>query len=441
MGDRFPEPVEAEKFLSRKVKVETEKWDELKWGEHAHAFTVAHSIKAGVLDHIHGLLNKAMSEGQAFSAFKKNMLTLMEKSGWYGREGKTKDDKTYINWRIRIIYDTNMRTAHAAARYRRQLQAADLRPVWIYKSKLVGKNRRQEHIVLHNKAFRYDDPFWNSYYPPNGWECKCFVDTRSESGAQREKIDILETDKNGNPPDIGVDWNTVADKAWKYNVGCEALAPNFGKFNNIKDADKKNGTHYMEEIRNRYQEDLDKSRMTEPEFSAYMRRAKDTDYRSAGYILQVGNLENKRFVALSGKTGITDSKIMATDTQLWHSQGNKIKRVKEAENRTDLTPAEKVQEVKRLEDMVVPQDMFGDLYEQLQEPDRIYLSKNPHTKRQALEFHFVKTLPKGRVIRIVLRVYMDPENGLYLAPEVITIEKIDDVYKGKGLKKYEEIKW
>jgi uncharacterized protein with gpF-like domain len=119
MGSRFPEPVEAKQFLSKKVDVETDAWDDLKWGEHARAFTVAHSVKAGILNDIHGMLNKALAEGQSFEDFRNGMRAGMEKTGWYGRGDKTKDDKNYINWRIRVIYDTNMRTAHAAARYRR----------------------------------------------------------------------------------------------------------------------------------------------------------------------------------------------------------------------------------------------------------------------------------------------------------------------------------
>jgi uncharacterized protein with gpF-like domain len=441
MADRFPEPTEAKRYLKRKLNVKTDAWDDLKWGEHAHAFTVAHSMQANVLDDIHGLMNRAMAEGQAFGDFRKGMLDMMGKRGWYGKAGKTQEDKTYINWRIRIIYDTNMRTAFAAARYREQLESAEARPIWVYVSKLHGKNRRQEHILLHDKAFRYDDPFWSTYYPPNGWGCQCRVTTKSEHGAVRDSVKVLQSGSDGKPPAIsGEDWGKF-DPTWKYNPGRESLAPKFAKFDNIKASDKKNGTHQMEEIRNKYQEDLNKSRMTEQEFSAYMRRVKDVEYRGAGYILQVGNLESKRFVALSLKTGITDSKIMATDTQLWHSQGNKIKRVDTAKSRTDLTPAEKNKLVKQLEDIIIPQEMFGDVYEQLREPERIYIEKKPHTKMKAVDIHFVKTLLNGKVIKIIVRTYIDLKSDLYLSPEIITMEKIDDMYKGKGMNNYEEIRW
>lgn len=32
---------------------------------------------------------------------------------------------------------------------------------------------REEHAALHNITLPIDDPFWNSYFPPNGWNCRC----------------------------------------------------------------------------------------------------------------------------------------------------------------------------------------------------------------------------------------------------------------------------
>jgi phage putative head morphogenesis protein, SPP1 gp7 family len=32
---------------------------------------------------------------------------------------------------------------------------------------------REEHAALHNTTLPFDDPFWDSYYPPNGWNCRC----------------------------------------------------------------------------------------------------------------------------------------------------------------------------------------------------------------------------------------------------------------------------
>lgn len=144
-----PRPQRAIDFLTKKIKVETESWDDLKCGEHAHAMTVAHSANTGVLDEIHRLLNDAVEKGTSFQDFRNGMLDMMKKTGWYGgvdlpeiadgdtkKERQTKRDKReqYINWRIGVIYDTNMKTAYAQAAYRDQLQGAALRPIWVYQS-------------------------------------------------------------------------------------------------------------------------------------------------------------------------------------------------------------------------------------------------------------------------------------------------------------------
>lgn len=34
---------------------------------------------------------------------------------------------------------------------------------------------RDDHAVLHNTTLPMDDPFWDEYYPPLGWNCRCTV--------------------------------------------------------------------------------------------------------------------------------------------------------------------------------------------------------------------------------------------------------------------------
>ncbi len=38
----------------------------------------------------------------------------------------------------------------------------------------AGDDRvREEHAILHNTTLPIDDPFWDSFLPPNGWGCRC----------------------------------------------------------------------------------------------------------------------------------------------------------------------------------------------------------------------------------------------------------------------------
>ena len=387
-----PRPEKAIDFLGRKVKVETENWDDLKWGEHAHALTVSHSANAGVLDEIHRLLNDAVEKGISFQDFRNGMLDTMKERGWYGGAGHTADEKRYINWRIGVIYDTNMRTAYAQADYRDNLSGAGLRPVWVYNSQLTGANRRQEHIALHGKAFRYDDDFWNDYYPPNGWGCECYVTTESEHGVEKAGITV-EDSKNLTLPEI--------DPTWKYNVGREALAPNFNRYQNLPpDA--------LDRIYANYHRSMNNTRLTEGEFRTLLKRTNEDDYKRNYINYQVGNLEARRFAAMR-EAGVHDSKIMATDDRLWHGTGDKV------------------------EKQEIPENLFNDVYTLFQEPENIY---EEHKKDKAYRtFHFVKDTNDGKKIKAVF--YTKRLKDSATALQLTTLGHGDYVYTDKT--KYKKI--
>jgi SPP1 gp7 family putative phage head morphogenesis protein len=76
--------------------------------------------------------------------------------------------------------NTNLRTAmqssfHAAQYIRLQDESVrDLYPAYQYKT--VADNRvRDSHMKLHDRIWRNDDPVWNTIYPPNGFNCRCYV--------------------------------------------------------------------------------------------------------------------------------------------------------------------------------------------------------------------------------------------------------------------------
>lgn len=391
----MPEPTEAIKFLEQKNLVPTDKWDDLKWGEHAHAFTVAHSVEADILNALHSLMADAIKNGEAYGSWRNKALDLMKAQGWYGGNGHTADDKKYISWRLRIIYDTNMRTAYSAAQYRKQLQDAQGRPVWVYKSKVSGKNRRQEHIALHDKAFRYDDPFWDTYYPPNGWGCRCSVTTKSEAGAKREGITVGDSTKETLPE---------IDETWAYNVGREALAPNFSKYENLPQDTVKH-------IYAHYRKSMDTTKTTKGEFRKIIERANEADYKPLNINYEVGNLEGNRFAAMR-KAGVMDSKIMATDHDLHHSTGHKNAKQK------------------------VPESLFDDVYTMLQEPEKIFREIHPARPGQEKVFHLVKETKGGKKIKIIVHVKTLKTGQTTM--QVRTIGYADYDYTGAN---YDELKW
>lgn len=50
---------------------------------------------------------------------------------------------------------------------------------------------RDTHKSLHNVTLPKEDPFWNSFYPPNGWRCRCTV-----VEVLKDKYEASESDKS-----------------------------------------------------------------------------------------------------------------------------------------------------------------------------------------------------------------------------------------------------
>lgn len=73
---------------------------------------------------------------------------------------------------------TEFNQAHAAAKAARKWQDyernADLYPNLRYIA-VQDERTRHSHAELHGYVIPIDHPFWNKYYPPNDWNCRCSV--------------------------------------------------------------------------------------------------------------------------------------------------------------------------------------------------------------------------------------------------------------------------
>ncbi len=111
--------------------------------------------------------------------------------------------------RLRTIYNTNLRTTRAAARYRAQAANAESRPFWMYDTRDDARTR-PSHRALDGRVFRHDDPLWRTHYPPNGWNCRCRV--RALTPAQTRARGLHVADSAGMLHDVeqvvGVDRRT-----------------------------------------------------------------------------------------------------------------------------------------------------------------------------------------------------------------------------------------
>lgn len=75
---------------------------------------------------------------------------------------------------LKAEYNTAIGSSRMAAEWQRIDSKKDLLPYLQYET--VGDGRvRPEHAILNKIIRKVEDPFWNTLYPPNGWNCRCTV--------------------------------------------------------------------------------------------------------------------------------------------------------------------------------------------------------------------------------------------------------------------------
>lgn len=178
-------PTLAIKYFKNKKNTASWDWYEVWQDAHKKSFTVAKAMNKKVLNDIREGLDKALEEGKTFHEFQKELKPLLQKRGWWGEQfvvdsnGVAEKVQLGSMYRLKTIYRVNMQTAYMSGRYKSQLDNIDNRPYWEYIA-VMDSSTRPEHAMLNGLIFRYDDPFWSSFYPPNGWNCRCRVVARSQ---------------------------------------------------------------------------------------------------------------------------------------------------------------------------------------------------------------------------------------------------------------------
>lgn len=207
-------------YLLQKLRVPTERWDDIQRSAHDRAFMVAGAAKADLLKDLHDAVVQRATDGKGLKAFQKDFKAIVAKHGWTGWTGE--GSKEGVAWRTKVIYQTNMAQSYAAGRYRQMTdpEYVRLRPYWRYIHREGVRHPRPQHLAWHGLTLPHDHPFWQSHYPPNGWGCGCRVAPVSKAEGERSRNAGL-----GEPPDgwDAIDPKTEApvgiDKGFDYAAG------------------------------------------------------------------------------------------------------------------------------------------------------------------------------------------------------------------------------
>jgi SPP1 gp7 family putative phage head morphogenesis protein len=112
-------------------------------------------------------------------------------------------------FQLETIFRTQTQLAYGAGRWEAD-QDPDIQEIlWGYTYSAVGDDRtRETHLALDGVTLPKDDPFWERFWPPNGWNCRCQV------------IPVFEPERAVKPPSLLGDGTPVLpDRGFEFNPG------------------------------------------------------------------------------------------------------------------------------------------------------------------------------------------------------------------------------
>ena len=185
---------------------------ELDAGARARAYYVSCLKEMDEIALVHTTIGEALENGSTFDVFRERIARL-----------------GLPDHLMKTIFTTNLQTAYAAGRYAKMQAVKKTRPYWRYLT--IGDNRvRPSHAVLSGMVFPADHAFWSENYPPNGYRCRCGVQTLSERQVKREKLTVqkkMPGDMMWTDPKTGMEYHVArpgADDGFRNNPGKDWFA-------------------------------------------------------------------------------------------------------------------------------------------------------------------------------------------------------------------------
>lgn len=171
---------EAERFFAGKTPMSAAAWQRLVVEAREGAFAVAGMTRDDLVRDVYGAVLRAVGRGTTLADFRRELAPVLEAQGWTGAENR---------WRVQTIFRTNVLTAYSAGHYAGMKASAEALPFWQYDA--VGDDAtRPSHAAMDGKVFRTDDPIWDTWFPPNGFNCRCTVRALSAAEVQARGLEV-----------------------------------------------------------------------------------------------------------------------------------------------------------------------------------------------------------------------------------------------------------
>ena len=174
-------PAEAIAFFRDKGLATTFSYLDLVGEEHNAAFTVAKMMDTDLLATVRDKLDQALANGETLEDFKRTLIPKLQSAGWWGKAdvvdpltGRVVEAQLGSASRLETIFRTNIQTAYAVGHWQTIQDQAEAAPYLLYDA--VDDHRtRPDHAAHDGTVLPVGSPFWDTHYPPNGYNCRCGV--------------------------------------------------------------------------------------------------------------------------------------------------------------------------------------------------------------------------------------------------------------------------
>lgn len=176
----------------------------------ARAFTVTGITRMDILQDVKAGLDKALAKGTTFGTFQDETNELLRRRGWARTASGAQADRatgevvaTLPPRRMQTIFRTNMQSALMAGKYAQLMEDVNIAPYWQYVA-VMDNRTRPSHAAMNGRIFRFDDPVWNSHFPPNDFNCRCGVRALRERDIERRDLTVTDSADLLEPTEINV---------------------------------------------------------------------------------------------------------------------------------------------------------------------------------------------------------------------------------------------
>ncbi|WP_257263833.1 phage minor head protein [Endozoicomonas sp. ONNA2] len=189
-------PEQAIQYFQQKGIKTSFSWMDMIGEEHDAAVTVAKMMDTDLLSYVDKQVDKMLEAGDTLADFKRALIPRLQKAGWWGKKdvvdpltGKITKTQLGSASRLENIFRTNLQSAYAVGQWQ-SIQANSQSAPYLMYDAVEDHRTRPEHQQWNGTARPVDDPFWQTHYPPNGWNCRCGVIQLTKEEMERNKIPL-----------------------------------------------------------------------------------------------------------------------------------------------------------------------------------------------------------------------------------------------------------